>query len=723
MKPIKIYKQYDEMDCGPACLKMIAHFYGKNYTMEHLRSIAMTNRGGTNMFNLLKAAEQLGFAVQGLKIDVENLSTAIQLPCIAFWEKKHFVVIEKITATHVYIADPAMGKHKCTLDELKNKWYNDDFGIVLELIPNNMFEQMAAPKNKKIDIGFLKRHLALHVKKIGYIIICLLFISTFQIIIPLLTQQVVDRGITFKDMHFIYLIMFAQFAMLLGRIFFEVVRNIVLLKLSNTLNINLLTDFFTKLLKLPLGFFDNKKLGDILQRINDHRRIESFLTQNALGSLFSILSIIVLSMLLAWYNITLFLIFLAGSIMYVVWITSFMKKRALLDTQLFSQQAEAHEKNYELILGMQEIKLQNAQQYKQLEWRSIQEKLYTLSLQGLVIRQWQVNGATIINELKNIIITLLVAQLVIKGQLSFGIMLSITYILGQLNTPINQLIELIQGLQDANLSLNRIDEIHKLENEAEATFNYISNNPSIELRNVSFAYDNTAAGTTVLNNLNCVIPANKVTAIVGSSGSGKTTLLKLLLKFYEPTNGSIVTNNINFTQIKNNYWRSICGVVMQDGFIFNDSIENNIAIGVASIDKQKLIEAARMANIEDFILGLPLTYKTKIGNTGMGLSAGQKQRILIARAIYKNPKILLFDEATSALDAKNEREITNNLNAFFKNKTVVIIAHRLSTVRNADNIIVLEQGKVLEQGTHTQLIEKRGAYYNLVSNQLEIAGG
>jgi ATP-binding cassette, subfamily B, bacterial len=720
MKRIKIYKQYDEMDCGPACLKMAAHFYGKNYSMAYLRNLAMTNRGGTNMFNLSKAATQIGFATQGLKIDIESLATDIQLPCIAFWEKKHFVIIEKITSTHIFIADPAMGKVKLTINEFTNKWYNDDFGIILTLIPSNTFEQNLVPKKTKIDIDFFKKHLTHHAKKIGYIIICLLCISVFQIMIPLLTQQVVDKGIRFKDMSFIHLIMFAQFAMLLGRIFFEVIRNIVLLKLSNTLNINLLTDFFTKLLKLPLGFFDNKKLGDILQRINNHRRIESFLTQNALGSIFSIVSIIVLSILLAWYNIMLFIIFLVGSILYVVWITSFMKKRALLDTQLFSQQAEAHEKNYELILGMQEIKLQNAQVYKQNDWRSIQEKLYALSLKGLVIRQWQVNGATIINELKNIIITLIVAKLVSNGQLSFGIMLSITYILGQLNTPINQLIELIQGLQDANLSMSRIDEIHKLENEAEAPNNFLDNNPNIELKNISFSYDNTEAGTTVLYNLNCIIPANKVTAIVGSSGSGKTTLLKLLLKFYEPTKGSILVNGTHFAQIKNSYWRNICGVVMQDGYIFNDSIENNIAIGVNNIDEEKLKEAAKMANIKAFINGLPLTYKTKIGSTGMGLSAGQKQRILIARAIYKNPMILLFDEATSALDAKNEREITNNLGAFFKNRTVVIIAHRLSTVRNADNIIVLEQGSVKEQGTHTELIERRGDYYNLVSNQLEM---
>ncbi|MCB0463732.1 MAG: ATP-binding cassette domain-containing protein, partial [Flavobacteriaceae bacterium] len=553
------------------------------------------------------------------------------------------------------------------------------------------------------------------------LVIGLIAASLLQLIFPFLTQSIVDVGIKNQDIHFIYLILFAQLALFVGRTAIEVIRSWILLHLSTRINISLVSDFFIKLMNLPIAFFDSKMTGDILQRINDHKRIEHILTTSSLNVLFSMVNLIVFSLVLAYYNMKLFLIFLVGSILYFLWIAVFLKKRKDLDYKRFSQVSQEQSKVIELINGMQEIKLHNAEKQKRWGWEFLQARLFKVSIEGLALEQYQSVGSGFINELKNILITFLSAKLVIDGDITLGMMLAISYIVGQLNSPISQLINFIREVQDAKISLDRLSEIHNKEDEEPADIDFVKDvdeEADISVSNLSFRY--TGSDQMVLKELDVTIPANKVTAIVGVSGSGKTTLMKLLLKFYEPNEGQIKLGNYNLENVSQKIWRSQSGVVMQEGYIFNDTIANNIAVGEDYVDKQKLAHAVDVANIKEYIEMLPLSYNTKIGMEGVGLSTGQKQRLLIARAVYKNPNFLFFDEATSALDANNEKVIMEKLDAFFEDKTVVVIAHRLSTVKNAHQIVVLDKGKIVEVGNHNELIKHKGDYYNLVKNQLEL---
>ncbi len=732
------YKQYDEMDCGPTCLRIICKYYGKNCSLEYLRTLTYTNRSGTSMLALSKAAEKLGLRPTAIKVSFVDLVEVSTFPCIAFWNQSHFVVVYKIKKDKVYVSDPAHGLLTFTKQEFLKGWAAaEESGIILSL-------ELTADFKKQNDVeasGFTKglasmfAYLTSHKKKMLQIVACLIVASALQLVFPVLTQRMVDVGIYNRDIGFIYMILFAQLMVFLGKTTVDFFRSYILLHVSTRINIHMLTDFFVKLMRLPLGYFDTKMVGDTLQRINDHKRIENFLTSGALNTVFSFINLLIFGIVLGIYNLSIFFVFLLGSVLYILWILAFMKKRAALDYKMFHQVAANQEKNYELIIGMQEIKLHNAEQKKRWQWEMLQVKLFKLNIKSLSLRQIQTGGATILNELKNIIILFLAAKLVVEKEISLGVMLSISYIIGQLNSPILQLIEFLQSYQDTKLSLARINEIQQMKDEVQADANTdcTITTADIVLENCCFKYDANPLAKNVLDNISTIIPANKITAIVGSSGSGKTTLLKLLLKFYEPTNGSIKMGDNHFNDLPNNTWRDKCGVVMQEGFIFNDTIENNIAVAddplpFSTNEEEKglsegtsrLDEAAKMANIFDFIQTLPLGFKTKIGGNGMGISTGQKQRILIARAIYKNPDILLFDEATSALDANNEKKITQNLQSIFTNKTVIIIAHRLSTVKNADNIIVLHDGKIIEEGKHDVLIKAKGCYYDLVSNQLEL---
>jgi ATP-binding cassette, subfamily B, bacterial len=730
------YKQYDEMDCGPTCLRIICKYYGKNYSLDYLRSLTYTNRSGTSMLSLSKAAEKLGLRPSAVKISFVDLVEVSPLPCIAFWNQSHFVVVYKIKKSspfsfgegegiRFYVSDPAHGLLTFTKQEFLKGWASEnEFGIILSLELTANFdtkkEQYATSSKKGLANMFA--YLTKHRKKMIQIVACLIIASGLQLAFPFLTQRMVDVGIHNADIGYIYMILFAQLLVFLGRTTVDFFRSYILLQVSTRININMLTDFFIKLMRLPLGYFDTKMVGDTLQRINDHKRIENFLTSGALNTIFSLINLLIFSVVLAIYNSSIFFIFIVGSGLYILWILAFMKKRAALDYKMFHQVAANQEKNYELITGMQEIKLHNAEQKKRWQWEMLQVKLLKINIKSLSLRQVQTGGATILNELKNIIIIFFAAKLVVEKDISLGVMLSISYIIGQLNSPILQLIEFMQSYQDTKLSLARINEIQLMKDELQADngTEYAIPTADIIVENCSFKYDASPFAKNVLDNITTTIPANKITAIVGSSGSGKTTLLKLLLKFYEPTSGTIKIGEYNFNNLPNNTWRGKCGVVMQEGFIFNDTIENNIGVGDEFVDNEKLIAVAKTANIFEFINDLPLGFKTKIGGNGMGISTGQKQRILIARAIYKNPDILFFDEATSALDANNEKIITENLNAVFANKTVIIIAHRLSTVKNADNIIVLQAGKIIEEGKHEVLIKAKGFYYDLVSNQLEL---
>ena len=686
-----------------------------------------TTRQGSSLLGLSEAAEKLGFRSLGIKISLSKLLEA-PLPCILHWNNNHFVVLYKIRDKTSYISDPAHGLLKYSKEELLKHWIgnnvNDDTeeGIALLLEPtpkfySNEFDE----KDQKLNLSFLSKYLFKYKKFIVQLVLGLLAASIIQLIFPFLTQSVVDIGIKNQDIHFVYLILIAQILLFLGKTSIEIIRSWILLHLSTRINISLISDFFIKLMNLPISYFDTKMTGDILQRINDHKRIERILTSSSMNVLFSTFNLIIFGFVLAYYSWQIFLIFFIGSVLYFIWITFFLKKRKDLDYKRFSQVSQEQSKVIELINGMQEIKLHNAEKQKRWGWEYLQARLFKLSIDGLKLEQYQSVGSGFINELKNILITILAAKLVIDGSITLGMMMAISYIVGQLNSPISQLINFIREFQDAKISLERLSEIHDKDDEEENSFEKIHDitpDSGFYIKNLSFRY--IGSDQIVLNNLNLTIPTNKITAIVGVSGSGKTTLMKLLLKFYDPKEGEIKIGNFDLKNVSQKAWRNHCGVVMQEGYIFSDTIANNIAVGVDIVDKQKLLHAVKVANIKEFIESLPLSYNTKIGMEGIGLSTGQKQRLLIARAVYKNPEFLFFDEATSALDANNERVIMDNLHTFFENKTVVVIAHRLSTVKNADQIVVLDNGNIIETGTHEALVKQKGDYYKLVKNQLEL---
>lgn len=721
------YEQIDFKDCGPTCIKIIAKFYGKNISVQQLRSLSETTREGSHLLGMSNAAESLGFRTLGVKLTINTIKEAT-LPCILHWENNHFVVLYKIKKDTFYISDPAYGLLTYSKEKFLKSWIGNNVkentmeGVALLLEPTPKFFNSDFDQDKS-DFGFkfLSKYVFRYKRFLWQLVIGLIAASLLQVIFPFLTQSVVDVGIKNQDIHFIYLILFAQLALFIGRTAIEVIRSWILLHLSMRINISLVSDFFIKLMNLPIAFFDTKMTGDILQRINDHKRVERILTTSSLNVLFSMVNLVVFSFVLAYYNLMLFGIFLLGSFLYFLWIVIFLKKRRDLDYKRFSQVSQEQSKVIELINGMQEIKLHNAEKQKRWSWEFLQARLFKVSIEGLALEQYQSVGSGFINELKNILITVLSAKLVIDGEITLGMMLAISYIVGQLNSPIAQLINFIREVQDAKISLDRLSEIHNKEDEDETNAEKITDidlESDMELSKVSFRY--LGSDQLVLKELDLLIPANKVTAIVGVSGSGKTTLMKLLLKFYKPNQGQIQIGNHDLHNISQKKWRHECGVVMQEGYIFNDTIANNIAVGDDYIDKEKLAHAVNVANIKEFIESLPISYNTKIGIEGVGISTGQKQRLLIARAVYKSPNFLFFDEATSALDANNENVIMENLNNFFKNRTVIVIAHRLSTVKNAHQIVVLDKGKIVEVGNHNNLVELKGDYYNLVKNQLEL---
>ncbi|MBZ4042600.1 peptidase domain-containing ABC transporter [Flavobacterium hibisci] len=728
MKNFTNYKQADHKDCGPTCLKIIAKHYGKIVNIQDLRDASETTREGSNLLFLSDAAEKVGFRTLGVKLSLERLEEA-PLPCILHWNKNHYVVLYKIKRDNYYISDPAFGLIEYKKMDFLKLWIGNNAdelteeGIALLIEPTPIFFQSELDKdiNKGLGLQLLSQYVLRYKSFLIQLTIGLVASSLLQLIFPFLTQSIVDIGIQNQNINFIYLILFAQLFLFAGKTCLELIRSWILLHLSTRINISLISDFFIKLMNLPISFFDVRMTGDIMQRINDHRRIERILTTSSLNVLFSIINMIVMGAVLAYYNLKIFLVFFTGSVVYFGWITLFLKRREVLDYKRFAEVSQEQNKVMELINGMQEIKLHNAEKQKRWAWEYIQARLFRVSIKGLVLEQTQTIGSSVINELKNIFIIFLSAKLVIDGSITLGMMLAISSIVGNLNGPITQLIEFVRELQDAKISLARLSEIHEKEDEIQQEIhqtNEVSYDSDIEINNLSYRYLGT--DIPVLDNLSLIIPANKVTAIVGISGSGKTTLMKLLLKFYEPERGAINIGNTNLKNISQKAWRSNIGTVMQEGFIFSDTIANNIAIGVDKVDRERLVYAADVANIKEYISGLPLGYNTKIGAEGTGMSTGQKQRLLIARAVYKNPEVLFFDEATSALDANNEKEIMQKLDVFFKNKTVVVIAHRLSTVMNADQIVVLDKGKIIEIGSHSSLVEQKGNYFELVRNQLQL---
>ncbi|WP_309608466.1 peptidase domain-containing ABC transporter [Flavobacterium sp.] len=728
MKTFPNYIQADSKDCGPTCIKIIAKHCGQILNIQTLREFSETTREGSNLLTLSDAAEKIGFRTLGAKLSLKKLEE-VPLPCILHWNKEHYVILYKIKKNRYYISDPAFGLIEYNQQEFLKLWIGNNAnetteeGIALLLEPTPKFYQSVFESDDKKAFGFslLFKYILPYKSFIIQLIIGLLAGSLLQLIFPFLTQSIVDVGIQNQNINFIYLILFAQLFLFVGKTVLELIRSWILLHLSSRINISLISDFFIKLMNLPISFFDVRMTGDIMQRINDHHRIERILTTSSLNVLFSLINMVIMGGVLAYYNLQIFAVFFAGSILYFFWVVLFLKRREALDYKRFAEISQEQSKVIELISGMQEIKLHNAEKQKRWGWEYIQARLFKVSMKGLVLEQTQNIGSNFINELKNIIIIFLSAKLVIDGQITLGMMLAISSIVGSLNGPILQLISFIREAQDAKISLARLSEIHEKEDETQQEVSQIHEIPvdsDIIIKDLSFRY--IGSDTPVLENLNLTIPANKVTAIVGTSGSGKTTLMKLLLKFYEPNSGEILIDKTHLKTVAQKTWRSHVGTVMQEGYIFNDTIANNIAIGVDIINKERLVYAAGVANIKEFIQNYPLGYNTKIGMEGVGMSTGQKQRLLIARAVYKNPEMLFFDEATSALDANNEKEIMQKLDIFFKNKTVVVIAHRLSTVMNADQIVVLEKGKIVEIGNHNDLVKLKGSYYELVRNQLQL---
>ncbi len=722
------YQQHDAMDCGATCLKMVSRHFGRYYSLDYLRELTYMGKQGVTLLGISDAAEQIGLKSLAVKTNYERLAKDIPVPCIAHWRQEHFVVVYKVTDRKVWIADPAAGKFKLTREEFIEQWGSDieegePAGVLLLLEPTPEFFAREGEAVNKSGFGYVWSYFKRYRSLLIQLLVGVLLGSLLQLTFPFIIRSVVDVGIENYDLDFIKLILLSQFFLFATMLGVEQFRSWILLHVTARVNISLISDFLIKLTKLPIRFFDSKITGDLMQRIADHERVQRFLTSTTLMSLFSFINILAFGGLLLAWNKVVFLIFLVGTIFQVSWIFFFQYLRRELDYKRFDQSAENQSNLIELINGMQAIKLHNAERQKRWAWERIQARLFRTGISAMRIGQVQRTGAAFFSETKNLLITFVVASAVIENTMSLGMLLAVQYIIGQLNAPLNQLFEFLRSMQEAKISLERMNEIHIQDNEEHLAkeITILPESGDLSLEQVSFQY-NGPHSPTVLRNVDLHIPKGQTTAIVGTSGSGKTTILKLLLNIYKPSEGIVRLGDINLGNINNRLWRAKCGVVMQDGYIFFDSIARNIALGDEVIDKKKLLNAVKVANIQNFIETLPLGYNTKIGQEGLGLSQGQRQRLLIARAVYKDPEYIFFDEATTALDAYNEMLIMENLEDYFRGRTVVIVAHRLSTVMNADNIIVLEGGEIVEQGTHEELTYQRGAYYQLVRNQLELGG-
>ena len=723
--------QSDSMMCGITCLQMVCKHFGREVSLRTLSKLCVATSEGVSMLGVNEAANKLGLRTMCARTDFDTLSKAT-LPCVLHWNQNHFVVLYKVRKGRIfYVADPGKGLVKYNLEEFGKHWVStasqgEEKGIAMFLEPTLEFyshkvdneEEDGSPRSFQFLFGYIKQYR----KYFGQIVLGLLVGSLLQLILPFLTQSIVDVGIKNQNIGFIWLILLGQLMLTISRTAIDFIRRWLLLHISLRINISLVSDFFIKLLKLPMSFFDTKLMGDLMQRMGDHSRVNSFLTQQTLSIVFSLFTFVVFSIVLLSYNWLVFAIFMLGSLLYGGWLALFLRRRKVLDYELFEQQAINNNKTYEFITSMQEIKLQDCEQRRRWEWEDVQADLFGVQMKSLKLQQTQEAGSIFINELKNIVITVVAATAVIHGQLTLGMMLAVQYIIGQLNSPVEQLMSFFYSVQDVKISLERINEIHRMDDEngkQGLETSVKEEDKGIDLEDVNFKYDPHALKT-IIDDVSLTIPKGKVTAIVGASGSGKTTLIKLMLGYYPVLGGQINIGGTDVNTLNKKWWRRQCGVVMQDGVIFSESIARNIAVDDKEIDKQRLQTAAEIACIHDYVMGLPLKYNTKIGRDGVGLSQGQKQRILIARAVYKNPDYIFLDEATNSLDANNERMIVEHLDEFYKGKTVVIVAHRLSTVKNADQIVVLDKGKVVEIGNHEALTAKRGAYYNLVKNQLEL---
>ncbi len=727
-KHFKYIGQQDTTSCGIACIQMLGHYYGKHFSARALQNSARTTGEGISMLELSRLAEKAGFDTTGCKITLSQIHQEVTLPVILHWTGNHYVVLYRISGKKqkrkYHIADPARGKYAIDQTTFLKSWLGEAAavpqmpGICLLITPGEETTTFDKPERIGILSRFIK-YLTMHRKLFRQVACAMLAGSLIQLIIPFLTQSLVDTGIQTGDITFVNALVIAQGILFFSLAISDFLRAKILLHISTRINFNLVKTFLIKTMKLPVSMFGGAKTGDFLQRVADQSRIESFLTSGGLQILFSGINLIIFSIVLAWYHSTIFIIFLVGSILHLSWVAIFLKQRRHLDTSRFFQLSEHQSSLIEIVSGMRDIRLNGAERNKRWDWEKIQANLFNLSIKSLTVNQTQNMGGKIMLYGQSLIITLLSARLVIDGSITLGMMMAIQFILGQANAPIEAMPSLIREFQDALLSMERIEEIHNMENEVQENKVYlpVPANQNIELQNISFQYDEGGL-TYELKDINCIFEAGKTTAIVGKSGSGKTTLINLLLGILKPASGNIRAGTVPLDAMNPDEWRSHIGTVLQDGYLFNGTIAANITLGDDFINHEKLQQSLYIANLMDDLKCFPLGINTKTGNNGSNLSQGQKQRILIARAIYKNPDIIFFDEATNALDANNEASITRKLSEFFNHKTVVVAAHRLSTIKNADNIIVLEGGTILEQGNHNSLISKEGAYHDLIHNQL-----
>ena len=725
------YLQHDTMDCGPACVRMIAKYYGKSYSLQYLREHCFLTREGVSLLGISDAAERIGLKTVGAKITFEQLSKA-KLPCILHWNQNHFVVCHRFSGRgkkqKYHIADPATGKMTYSAEEMRKHWIssvidNEEVGAVLLIETTPKFYESAEDgEEKKSGLSYFMRYLLPYKKEIGQLLLGMLAIMGLSYITPFLSQATIDVGIKNRDLQFILLILIAQLVISISQIAIGFIQSWISLHTNTRVDIALISDYLVKLTRMPIHFFDTKHMGDILQRFGDHNRIKDFLMGDAINLLVSIGTFIVFSIVLGIYNWVILLTFLIGNGIYIAWVLMFMPYRRRLDHRRFAASAKLQNNLVQFVEGMQEIKLNNMEKTRRWEWERIQASLYGISIKGLKVEQFQSVGSIFFSSTTNILLSYLAARMVVTGEITLGTMMALSFIIGQVSGPINSFIRFSHNYQDAKISIERLSDINHQDDEEkdiDSKLNYLPDNKDISVENLTFSYSG-AERNYALQDVSLHIPENKVTAIVGASGSGKTTLIKLLQGFYLPLRGSINVGNTPLNQINPHYWRSITGSVMQESYIFSDTIANNIAVGTDEIDKDRLRQAVEVANIKGFINQLPLNYSTKIGMEGNGISQGQRQRILIARAVYKNPEYIFLDEATNSLDANNENIIMKNLHEFYRGRTVVIVAHRLSTVKDADNIIVLDHGKIVEQGSHQELVDKKGHYYTLIKNQWEL---
>ncbi len=723
---MKLTRQFDQMDCGPACVRMVAGHYGKDYPLSYLRTHAQLNREGVSVAGIREALEHIGMDSSTFEMTNEQLATICPIPAILHWEQNHFVVLYKIKQKRngnrkYYVANPAYGKHTYSEEEFNRYWLNGDKGVVIGLEPTVEFYHKQPVKQKHSFFRFWQKYVWPFRTEMSQLALGLLCGILLSLITPFLTQAMVDNGIGMRDMGIITSIMVAQLCIFVGSFTMNIISSWVALYMSTRININVLNDYLSKLLRLPMTFFETKSVGDYQQRIGDHARLQGFTTSSTMNTAFSLVSCAVLSVVIGFYNIYLLLGYLSFTALSLMWMTYFFHKRKALDYEVFKIGARNQNKLFELMNGITDIKLNVYENYKIKEWNQMQEQLYEMSQRTLKLNQIQGTGYTVIGQLRNILLTFWIATQVVNGDLTLGMMMSISAIIGQIDGPLSQLLGFVQQFQDAKISLERSEEVHLCQNEdTDNLLQLPDTHPlDIHIRNLTFRYAG-SVGKPALDNVSLTIPAGKTTAIVGESGSGKTTLMKLLLKFYDLPPNSILIGNHCITTYSASSIRQSTGIVMQDNFVFSDTIKQNIVLGEEA-DEVRLSQAIHAACLDNYVADLPLGVHTKIGSEGNGISGGERQRIMIARAVYKQPVYMMLDEATSSLDAENERKITHNLAQTFDGRTMLVIAHRLSTVKNADNIIVLKRGKVVEQGTHDSLIAQQGEYYNLIKNQLELS--